>query len=147
MFVPAMYYGSAIGIHISPPSWISLPPPTPSHPSRLSQSTRFELPHHRVNSYWLLHMIMYMIQCYSLSSSHPLIFKLVRNILITSLLKHFTLCTAEWVSPPFTEWTVHWMQLLSACKSGNYYNHVLQNGYHFHSLKEICTKHSLQIAC
>ena len=27
---------SAVGIHMSPPSWISLPPSTPSHPSRLS---------------------------------------------------------------------------------------------------------------
>ena len=32
-------YESAIGIHMSPPSWTSLPPPTPSHPSRLSQNT------------------------------------------------------------------------------------------------------------
>ena len=30
----------AIGIHMSLPSWTSLPPATPSHPSRLSQSTR-----------------------------------------------------------------------------------------------------------
>ena len=29
---------SAIGIHISPPSWTSLPSPSPSHPSRLIQS-------------------------------------------------------------------------------------------------------------
>ena len=29
---------SAIGIHISPPSWNSLPPPFPSHSSRLTQS-------------------------------------------------------------------------------------------------------------
>ena len=29
---------------MSPPSWTSLPPPTPSHSSRLSQSTWFELP-------------------------------------------------------------------------------------------------------
>ena len=35
---------SAISIHMSPPSWTSLLPPTPSHPSRLSQSTRCELP-------------------------------------------------------------------------------------------------------
>ena len=35
---------SAVGIHMSPPSGSSLLPPTPSHPSRLSQSTRFELP-------------------------------------------------------------------------------------------------------
>ena len=31
-------------IYMSPNSWTSLPPPTPSHSSRLSQSTRFELP-------------------------------------------------------------------------------------------------------
>ena len=30
---------SAIGIHISPSTWTSLPPPTPSHPSWLSQSS------------------------------------------------------------------------------------------------------------
>ena len=30
---------SAICIHICPPSWISLPTPIPSHPSRSSQST------------------------------------------------------------------------------------------------------------
>ena len=34
----------AIGIHMFPPSWTSLPPPTPSHPSRSSQCTGFELP-------------------------------------------------------------------------------------------------------
>ena len=31
---------SAIDIHISPPSWTSLSPPTPSHPSRLSQRNK-----------------------------------------------------------------------------------------------------------
>ena len=35
---------SATGIHMSPLSSASLPPFTPSHPSRLSQSTGFELP-------------------------------------------------------------------------------------------------------
>ena len=35
---------SAIGIHMTPPSWMSLTPPTPSHPTGLSQSTGFELP-------------------------------------------------------------------------------------------------------
>ena len=38
------WHESAIGIHTSPPLWMSLPTPTPSHPSRLSQSTRYELP-------------------------------------------------------------------------------------------------------
>ena len=35
---------SATGIHMSPLSSASLPPLTPSHPSKLSQSTGFELP-------------------------------------------------------------------------------------------------------
>ena len=35
---------SAIGIHLSPPSQIFLPPSSPCHPSRLSQSTGFEFP-------------------------------------------------------------------------------------------------------
>ena len=38
------WHESATGIHMSSPLWISLPTPTPSHPSRLSQSTGYELP-------------------------------------------------------------------------------------------------------
>ena len=33
---------SVIGIHMAPPSWNPLPPPTPSQHSKLSPSTRFE---------------------------------------------------------------------------------------------------------
>ena len=53
--------GSAIDMHVSRPSWASLPPPTPSHPSGLSQSTRLSSLRHTANSYWLsiLHMIVY----------------------------------------------------------------------------------------
>ena len=48
--------------YMSPLSWTSLPPPTPSHPSRLSQSTGLSSLHHTANSYWLsvLRMVMYM---------------------------------------------------------------------------------------
>ena len=35
---------SATSVHMFPPYWTSLSPPTLSHPSRLSQSNRFELP-------------------------------------------------------------------------------------------------------
>ena len=45
MVVSAIHqHESAIGICMSPSSWTSLPPPTSSHSSRLSQSTRSELP-------------------------------------------------------------------------------------------------------
>ena len=37
-------YESAIGIHVSPPSWTPLPPPSPAYRSRLSQSTSFRCP-------------------------------------------------------------------------------------------------------
>ena len=37
-------YESAIDTHVSPHSWISFPPPSPPHPSRLSQSTGFGFP-------------------------------------------------------------------------------------------------------
>ena len=37
VLVSAIYqYESAIGIHMSPPSWLSLSPATPSHPSSMS---------------------------------------------------------------------------------------------------------------
>ena len=36
-----------------PPPWTSLPPPTPSHPSRLSQSTGLSSLIHTANSHWL----------------------------------------------------------------------------------------------
>ena len=55
---------------MSPLSGISLPPPSPSHPSRLSQSPDLSSLSHTANSHWLsiLHMVVYMFPCYSL---HP----------------------------------------------------------------------------
>ena len=46
---------SAIDIHMSLLSWSSLPPPTPSHPSRLSQSTSLSSLSHTSNSHWLIY--------------------------------------------------------------------------------------------
>ena len=62
-------------IHISPLSWTSLPTPTSSHPSRLSQSPGFNSLHHTANFHWLsiLHMVVYMFPWYFLHLSHPLI--------------------------------------------------------------------------
>ena len=66
---------SAIGIHMSPPSWPSLLPPTTSQPSKLSQSPGLSSLSHTANSHWLsiLHVILYMFPCYSFHSSHPLL--------------------------------------------------------------------------
>ena len=51
----------SIGIHISPPSWTSLWPPTLPHPSRLLQSTGDSFLSHIASSHWLsiLHMVLY----------------------------------------------------------------------------------------
>ena len=65
---------SAIGIHISPPFWTSLPSPSPSHPSRLIQSPCLSFLSHTANSHWLfiLHMVIN-FPCYSFHTSHPLL--------------------------------------------------------------------------
>ena len=57
-------------------------PPTPPHPSRLSQSTRLSSLHHTTNSNWLfiLYMIMYMFPCYSLHWTHALLLPLCPQV-------------------------------------------------------------------
>ena len=49
------------------------PPPSPSHPSGLSQCTSFECPASCIELGWwsISHMVIYMFQCYSLKPSHP----------------------------------------------------------------------------
>ena len=50
----------SIGVHMPPPSWTSIPPPTLSHPSRLLQSPCLRSLSHTVNFYWLsiLHWVI-----------------------------------------------------------------------------------------
>ena len=54
------WHESVIGIHISPRFWTSLPFPSPSHPSRLIQSSCLSFLRHTANSHWLsiLHVVM-----------------------------------------------------------------------------------------
>ena len=60
-------------VHICPPSWTSslfLPHPIPlGCPRALALSALL----HALNLHWfsILHMVIYMFQCYSLKSSHP----------------------------------------------------------------------------
>ena len=42
-----------IGVHTSPHSWVSLPPPAHSYPFRLLQSPSFSSRNHTANSHWL----------------------------------------------------------------------------------------------
>ena len=58
---------SAVGLLMSPPTWTSLPPSPPSHPSRLLPSPSLSSLSHVANSHWLsvLHMVMYVSMLFS----------------------------------------------------------------------------------
>ena len=61
-FISAIHqHELAIGVRMSPSSWISLPSPTLSHPSRLLQSPSLSSLSHRVNFHWL--SIFYIWKC------------------------------------------------------------------------------------
>ena len=97
---------SAIGIHMSPPSWTSFPPPSPAHPSRLSQSPSLGSLRHTANSLWLsvLHMIVYMFACYSLNSSHLLFLPPSPCPQVCSLwLRLHCCCATTFISPIFLD--------------------------------------------
>ena len=63
-----------LGIHMSPPSGTSLPPPTPSHPLGCHRAPGLSSLSHKSNSHWLpiSHMVVHMFQCHSLNVSYPL---------------------------------------------------------------------------
>ena len=58
-------------IHMSPLSWTSLPPPTPTHPFRLSQSTRLSVLSHTTNSHWPMFHIRYHVCFHAILSNRP----------------------------------------------------------------------------
>ena len=55
-----------------PSPWNPLPPSSPVFPSGVSQSTALGALLHALDLYWssVLHMVIHMLQCYSLKSSH-----------------------------------------------------------------------------
>ena len=69
------HHGSAMGVRMSLPCWASLPPPSPSRPSRLSQSLGLSSLSHPANPRWLsiLHMLVYVSMLFRLHLSHPLL--------------------------------------------------------------------------
>ena len=102
MLVSAIHqHESATGIHMSPPSWIPLPSPAPSHLLRLSQSTGLSLLCHTAKSHLLsvLHMVIYMFPHYS-----QFVPPFPSSIVCTSLFSMYAspLLSCKWV---------HWYQL------------------------------------
>ena len=87
----------SVGIHISPPSWSSLPPPAPSHPSRLSQSPGLSSLSHTANSHWLsiLHVLVYMFPCCSLHSAYPLLSATIHPHSPTVSISLFPVCERQ----------------------------------------------------
>ena len=65
---------SAIGIHVSLPSWICLPPPSRPNPPGCHRAPALGFLHHisKPQGLSVLHMEVYMCKCYSLKSSHSL---------------------------------------------------------------------------
>ena len=61
-------------VYTCSPSWTPLPPPSPYHPSGSSQCTTPSILYYASNLDWrfISHMILYMFQCHSPKSSHPL---------------------------------------------------------------------------
>ena len=68
-------YESAIGIHVSPPSWTPSNLPPQPLPLGCHKAPALGALLHVSNLHWssILHMVMYMFQCCSLRSSHPLL--------------------------------------------------------------------------
>ena len=87
-------YESAIGMQVSlPPNPPSHLPPHPIPPSFHGAPTLCAL-YHISNSHWLsiLHMVIYMFQCYSLKSPHPLLLPLSPKV--SSLYLYLLCCQA-----------------------------------------------------
>ena len=66
---------SATGIHMSPPSGTSLPPPTPSTPPGCHRAPGLSSLHRTADSHLpsILHTVVCMFPCCSLDPSHPLL--------------------------------------------------------------------------
>ena len=67
------HHESATGIHMFPPSCIPLLSPSPTHLYRSDRAPALGALLHASNLHWssILHMVIYMFQCYSLKSPHP----------------------------------------------------------------------------
>ena len=118
--------------------WTSLPPSTPSHASRLSQSTGRSSLCHRANSHWLsvLHLVMYMFQCYSLNLSHPLLPPLCPQV--CSLCLRLCCCSANRFISTLSRFQIYaiiydicfpFSDLTSLCITGSRFIHLTRTDF------------------
>ena len=103
------------------PSLLNLPPPTPSHPFRLSLNTNLSFLCHIANSHWLfvLHMVRYVFQCCSLNSSYPLLLPLCPQVCSLCLclfccpLNSFILLTElRTILSAVVVWKINWLSFI-----------------------------------
>ena len=108
-------YESAIGLSISLPSWISVPPPSPSHPSRLLQSPSLSSLSH---TDWCTLINMTYRSFISLVNSriHNFVISFMKQNYDSSVLKsrYIWKFILGWSSPNFCTWNV----ILDILKSG-----------------------------
>ena len=129
---PVYQHESFLNIHVSPPFWTP-PPPTPPYPSRLSQSTSFVCPTSciRLSLVIVLHMVIYMFQCYSIKSPHPL---LPLSPKVSSLLLCLLCCPVHKIIIFLDSIHICWYtvfvfslsDLTSLCVIGSRFNHFLR---------------------
>ena len=122
-------------VYMCPPSRTPLPPPSPSHPSGLSQCTSFEYPVSCIK----VGLVIYfthgnMLQCYSLQSSHPRL--LPQRPKVCSLHVSLFCCLTYWVIITIFLNSIHkcinilyWcfsFQLTSLCIIGSSFIHLIK---------------------
>ena len=130
-------------VYMCSPFWTPVPPPSPSHPSGSSQCTALSTLSYASNMDWwsILHMIIYMIQCYSLKSSHRCL--LPQSLKVCSLHLCLFCCLARrvvvtvflnsYISINILYWCFSFW-LISLCIIGSSFIHLIKtDSYHFYN--------------
>ena len=100
---------SAIGIHISPPSWNSLPPPFPSHSSRLTQSPFSQFPEPYSKFLMAIHFthssVSFMTQTWEASwiAEAPIVFTSTLFLSLANAVSSFA-----FIFSSASAWLLHW---------------------------------------